>query len=633
MEYKDLMKKVLKYNKNSDTELLKKAYNFSDNLLKNKLRASGEPWINHYLDVAYEIADLKLDDKTLAAGLMHGAINKGANIKDIKNLFGDEILEIIQNMDRMSEIKRNVSKTADSEDLKKVLLAASKDLRALLIKIADKLVNLRDLKYLDDLERKRIAKEAMEIYAPLAYRLGIGKIKSQLEDIAFKNLDEETYRKIESKVEGIRKYGEKAIFKIKKVLEKALNNEGINAIVQARIKHIYSIYKKTIEHTKLEDIRDIIALRIIVDDLDDCYKALRIVHENFRPIPGRFKDYIAMPKPNGYQSLHTSVANDEGKIFEIQIRTGEMHDVSEEGIAAHFVYKRSGSENISENNDKFDKKLIWLKNLVENKGSGTNLDVDFFGESLFAFTPKGKAIELPKNSTVIDFAYYVHSDVGDHCMGAKVNGKFVSLKGNIGNGDIVEIITSKVQFPSREWLKVAKTAKARSKIRFCLRGRGKVTAGNYVNLEEVKKEIGENLIFFEGDKKLKIKLALCCKPLPGDKVIGIKSSNVKLMIHKNDCDDLIKTAKKKVKVEWINKFAKPIEIIVSAKDRPGLLKEVLNHVSRMGINFTKARGKATNKDEVEFSFVSDVGDLETLKDLINRITKIKNVNKVYVNIV
>src|SRR3989344_1915447 len=628
MDIKDLIKKVIRYNKNANINLIDKAYKFSDNLLKGKTRASGKPWMDHYLDVASEVADLKLDDIAVTAALMHGILNKGAALGDIEKNFGKEIAGILENIETMSKIKKNVSKSiSEFNNLRKVLLAASKDLRALLIKICDKVVNLRELDYLPAGERKRIAKESMELYAPLAYRLGIVRVKSEIEDLAFRYIDEAKFKELEDKVNKIRKEGEKFIFKIKKIIEKILEEERIEGKVQTRVKHLYSIYKKIIDRSyNLNEMTDIIAIRVIVNDIDDCYKVLRVIHGNFRPIPNKFKDYIAMPKPNGYQSLHTAVVDSEGKIFEVQIRTYEMHDGAEEGIAAHLVIKKISHEK------EFDKKLSWLKQLVEDKEALGSFDIDFFGDEVFAFTPKGKVIELPKNSTVVDFAYHVHSDLGDHCLGANINGKFVPLKEEIENGDVIEVLTSKTHTPNRDWLKIASTAKARTKIKHFLKEAGKISTRIYSVQTEVRKEAGENLLHFEGDKRIKIKLALCCKPIPGDGIIGVKTSNIKMNVHKTECKDIIKTSKKKIKVGWMEKFKKPVRIIIDAKDRSGLFKEIMNSVNKLGIIITGAKGKMIGEDNVECTFTADVGSLNKLNEIINRINKIKNVKKVYVTI-
>ncbi|MBI2148840.1 bifunctional (p)ppGpp synthetase/guanosine-3',5'-bis(diphosphate) 3'-pyrophosphohydrolase [Candidatus Woesearchaeota archaeon] len=629
MKLKDLIKRVMRYNKNSNIVLIEKAYNYSESIVRDKLRASGRPWIEHYLDVAYETSKLNMDDNSIAAALMHGILNKGGKIKYIENIFGKNIVGILENIERMSDRKRNITKsTKDIEGVRKVLLAASKDLRSLLIKICDKIVNLREIEFLEENNRKKIANEVMNIYAPISYRLGLGKIKSEMEDLAFKTLDKKTYEKIENQVNKIRKDAERALFKIKNTLNSELEKEGIEVEIDVRVKHIYSIYKKLVDKGyNLDNIYDILAFRILVNKIEDCYNALRVVHSNFRPIPNRFKDYIAMPKTNGYQSLHTSVIDNDARIFEVQIRTFEMHNIAEEGIAAHFSYKKVSHE------EEFDRKLNWLKEIVDiEKMLGSKFDVDFFGDEIFAFTPKGKFIELPKEASVIDFAYNIHSDIGEHCIGAKVNGLFASLKEKLENGDVVEILTSKNQKPSREWLKFTKTEKARTKIKHHLRESGKVSTRTYSTKEDVKKEIGESLLVFEGGNKgLKIKLALCCKPLPGDKIIGIKTSSVRIMVHKTSCNSLDMGGKKKIKIIWLDNFKEPVKIIVDAIDRSGIFKEVINSITKLtSINSAKCR--VFNKNYIECSFMADVGTLDKLNNIISKINKIKDVKKVYLNI-
>ncbi len=626
MELKDLVKKVIRYNKNARIDLIEKAYRFSNNLLKDKKRESGRPWTEHYLEVADEAANLKLDDASIITALMHGIINKGADSKQIKKEFGDEIFSMLDSIERMTEIKKKISsKKIENENLRKVLIAASKDLRVLLIKICDKLVNLRDLGYLPENRRRIIANECMNVYAPLAYRLGLGKTKSELEDLAFKHIDEKNYKKVELIVEKIRNEGEKSIHTLKKIVENKIKDNAMDAEVEARIKHLHSIYKKaTGKNYNLGSIMDIVGIRIITNSTDDCYKTLKIIHENFRPVQGKFKDYIAMPKPNGYQSLHTSVLDDKGRIFEVQIRTREMHEFAEEGIAAHFIYK-----NINHDRD-FDKRLGWLKNIVENKEKFLDMNVDLFGSEIFAFTPQGKVFELPENSTVIDFAYNIHSDLGNHCTGARINGNFASLKTKLNNGDIVEVIKSNTQIPSREWLKYAATRKAREKIKQFLRDAGKVTTRNYIINADNKKEIEESLIKINNKNK-KIKIAMCCKPTPGDNIIGIESTKTRAIIHNTECEDIKNSKKNVIEAEWIEKFSKPIEILVDAKDRPGLLKEILNIIVRTKIAVTKTNAKLVNKEDSEFSFLVDVKEINALNDLIKTIRKINSVKKVYVN--
>ena len=622
MELKNLIKKILRYNKNAKIELINTAYNYADKILNKEERKSKEQSIIHCLKVADEVANLKLDDNTIIASLLHTIIKKGADKKEIKFIFGDEVIHLLENLDKMSQIKKNIAgKINGSENLRKVLLAASKDIRVLLIKLCDKLVNLRDLNFLTQEEINRIAKESMELYAPLAYRLGIGKIKSELEDLSFKYLDQKKYEETEEKENQIRKHGEKAIFKLKNILEKELKKEQISADVQARVKHIYSIYKKIISKSyDINDMSDIIGIRIIVDTIDNCYKTLRIVHLNFRPIPQKFKDYIAIPKPNGYQSLHTAVVDNEGKIFEVQIRTLEMHQIAEEGIAAHFTYK-----GLQRENEKFDRKIAWLKELVGSKNN-SNIGLEFFSDQIFVFSPKGKLVELTSNATPLDFAYHIHTSIGNKCIGAKVNGKLVPLKTELENGDIIEIVTSKTQKPSRDWLKIVKTTRARDAIRHELKEKGQITSSVYSTSEE-KVTLEEGLISIENIKNSKIKFAMCCNPLPGDEIAGMKTGMNKITIHKIICNNVQKN--NTIKCKWLNINDKIIGLSINAEDRPGLFAEILNSVASFGLNVENAKGKTLGNNAAECTFKIKIKDLEQLKNIVFRIKKIKNVKNVY----
>ena len=455
----------------------------------------------------------------------------------------------------------------------------------------------------------------------------MGLVKTELEDLSLRYSNPEKYFEIAQLVAQAKAERDNTIQTIIEKIDSNLKSMHINASITGRAKSYYSIFSKM--HRKqmsYQDLYDITAVRVIVDDEKECYEVLGLIHSAFKPIPGRFKDYIAMPKPNGYQSLHTSVVDNEGRIFEVQIRTFDMHGVAEEGIAAHFSYKKVSHEN------EFDRKLSWLKQLVENKDAENKFNVDFFGDEFFAFTPKGKVVELPSGATVIDFAYSVHSDLGDHCIGARINGVFASLKEKLDNGDVVEVLTSKTQKPSREWLKFAKTEKGRTKIKHALKELGKITTRIYSTYEEIKKDIGEILLVFEGDKKLKVKLALCCKPLPGDKIIGIKNSNVKMMVHKINCTSIGKISKNKIKISWLEKFKEPVKITVDAKDRPGLFKEILNSINKF-VLINGAKCKILKDSNVECVFTADVGSLDKLNEVISRINKIKDVKKVYVNVV
>ena len=627
MEIKDLVKKVLRYNKNADIELINKAYKFSENKLEEKKRASGKKWAEHYLEVADLLAEAKADDNTICCALMHGLLNKGVEEKEIKKEFGENILELLKNIELMTEIKKNIIKQEyEKEGLRKVLLAASKDIRALLIKLCDKLINMRELDFLEEKERNRIAKETMEVYAPLAYRLGMGKIKAELEDLAFRHLEPEKYKDIENKVEKLREFEEHRIYKIKKLIENKINKEGIKAEVYGRVKQIYSIYKKALEKEEFKDVwYDVIAIRIITENVEECYNSLRIVHTTFRHIPARFKDYIALPKPNGYQSIHTTIIDEDNSLVEVQIRTREMHELAEEGIASHFSYK-----GITQSKD-FDKKMIWMKQLLQDE-SAKNFDINFFGDEIFVFTPKGKTVELPKGSTPIDFAYYLHTDLGRTCVGAKINGKIEALETELQNGDVVEIITSKSHTPSIDWLKLVRTNKAKEKIKQEIKNKKGIIVNISRNNEEIIEEATIGLIKIQSLKGKKAKLAQCCNPLPGDQIEGALAGFKTVNVHKKQCENLKKIKKNKCKVEWINPKNEYIELVVKGEDRTGIFAEILNTAASIKIQIKNAKGKEVNKNLAEFRFGFDPESLEQVIELINRIKKIKGTKNVYIKI-
>ena len=626
MEFKDLIKKILRYNKDSNITLIDKAYNFSKKKLEGHKRASGKMLIEHQLDVADLTAELKADDETICCALLHGLTSRGVEEKEIENLFGKTILELLKNLELMRQIKNNVTKNNyEQEGLRKVLIAASKDIRVLIVKLCDKLINLREIEYLEEPRIKKISKESLEIYAPLAYRLGIGRIKSEMEDLAFKNLEPEKYKTVKDKIDSRIKNAEQKVYRIKKTIEQRLKDEKIDAEIKGRVKQIYSIYKKMSSKDEYKDAipYDVIGLRIITEKIEECYNILRIVHSLFRYVPDRLKDYIALPKPNGYQSIHTGIIDEDGSIIEIQIRTKDMDENAEDGIAAHFTYKGIAK------NKEFDKKISWIKELVHENNK---VDINFFSEVIFVFTPKGKAIELPKGSTPIDFGYMLHTDIGRTCVGAKINNNIAQLNTELENGDVVEIITNKNHNAVKDWLKFVKTNKAREKIKHDIKARTGLSINAMQKKEEVKEEAGYGLIKLENHKDKKIRLAQCCNPLPGDDIEGTLNVLKSALIHKKNCINL-KNNNKKCLARWIDPKNYYVEIIVVGKDRVGLFTEILNSASSIGINIKDAKGKTTNQNNIECRFGINIDGLKTLMDIINRIRKVKNVNNVFVNLV
>ncbi|MGI6485816.1 MAG: RelA/SpoT family protein [Tepidanaerobacteraceae bacterium] len=451
-------------------ELIKKAYNFAKYAHSGQHRFSGELYIFHPLEVAKILADLELDIVTIAAGLLHDVVEDTEfGIDDIKNNFGTEIALLVDGVTKLGKLEYRTKEEQQAENLRKMFLAMAKDIRIILIKLADRLHNMRTLKYLPQGKQREKAIETLEIFSPLAHRLGISKIKWELEDLAFRHLETEHYYDLVEKVAKKRQEREEHINVMISILKEKLTQAGIKAEIQGRPKHFYSISKKMKEDNKtFEQIFDLTAVRVIVETVRDCYAALGVIHTLWKPIPGRFKDYIAMPKPNMYQSLHTTVIDSLGEPLEIQIRTFEMHKTAEYGIAAHWRYKE-GNKGDAE----FDKKLSWLREILDwqrdlkdSKDFMESLKIDLFTDEVYVFTPKGDVINLPTGSCPIDFAYRIHTDIGNRCIGAKVNGKMVTLDYKLVNGDIIEIITSShAGGPSRDWLNIVKSTQAKNKIR------------------------------------------------------------------------------------------------------------------------------------------------------------------------
>ena len=457
-----------------DISLLEKAYVYSAKVHQGQMRLSGEPYLTHPLAVAELLAEMRLDHVTVAAGLLHDTVEDTfATDADIRAQFGDEIGDLVAGLTKLSKIEFQSREEAQAENFRKMLLAMSKDIRIILIKLADRLHNIRTLEYMKEDSRRRIAEETLEIYAPLAHRLGIYWMKEELEDRAFRVLNPELCAQIEEKIAGTKEERDRYIADVKSRLQTELTKRGLRCEVTGRLKEVYSLFKKMRQqNVSIEQIYDLIAFRVIVDGTPStCYEALGLVHGLWKPVQGRFKDYIAMPKPNGYQSIHTTVIGPFGERMEVQIRTQEMHRVAELGIAAHWKYKGAGATNAGD-----EQQFAWLRQLLEwqqqLKDPNEFLEtvrIDLFSDEVYVFTPKGDVQALPAGATPIDFAYAVHSEVGNHCQGAKVNGQLVALRHKLSNGDTIEIVTSPHQRPRQEWLDFVVTGRARSRIRHVLK--------------------------------------------------------------------------------------------------------------------------------------------------------------------
>jgi guanosine-3',5'-bis(diphosphate) 3'-pyrophosphohydrolase len=494
IRFEDLIEKVRASNPDADLELLRKAYVFSAYEHKGQVRRSGEPYLTHPLEVADILADLRLDVVTIAAGLLHDIVEDTPNtIEKVRELFGEPVAHVVEGVTKLSALQFASSEERQAESFRKMLLAMVDDIRVILVKLADRLHNMRTLHHLPEDRRTRIAQETRDIYAPLANRLGMSKIKNELEELAFRHLEPAAYQALRIEVERKRKATEGLIDSLRRQLEARLKDAQLAVVrIDGRIKRLWSIHQKLQrQRISLDQVYDFIALRVITTSVKDCYGVLGIIHQMWSPVPGRFKDFIAMPRPNGYQSLHTSVLGDGGVPFEVQIRTEEMHRIAEEGIAAHWKYKegRVGA-------DRDEQYFAWLRRLLELQQEVRdpqefmqNLRIELYPEEVYIFTPKGEVKSLPRGATPVDFAYFIHTDIGHQCVGAHVNGRMVPLRTRLNNGDIVEILTQPGHTPSRDWLNFVATSRARNKIR------------HFIQLEEKSRSVDLGRRLFEKDTR------------------------------------------------------------------------------------------------------------------------------------
>jgi len=492
-KFRELLRKMRENRSGDDLALVRKAYEFSQKHHAGQTRASGEPYLVHPLQVALVLAEMKLDPVAVSAGLLHDSVeDTSVTVVDIRKEFGEQVAHIVEGVTKIDQIDFATREEQQAENLRKMMLAMVDDIRVVLIKLADRLHNMRTLEHLAPERQQKIARETLDIYAPIAHRLGMGKIRGELEDLGFRYVDPISYQQVHDAVEARRKQGEAFLGRVESVVRDKLKEAGITANVESRIKRLFSIHKKLQrQRISVEQVYDLYAMRVICQSLQDCYAVLGIIHNLWRPVPGRIKDFIAMPRPNFYQSLHTSVITDDGTPFEVQIRTEEMHKMAEEGIAAHWKYK-DGPVSAQD-----EQRLAWLRQVVEwqrdvsdpNEFLST-LKIDLYPEEVYTFTPKGKVVVLPRESTPIDFAYSIHTEVGHSCVGAKVNGRMVPLRHKLHSGDIVEILTQPGHKPSRDWLAIVKSSRARNKIKHWLN----------VHQRERAIEIGRKLIEKEARK-------------------------------------------------------------------------------------------------------------------------------------
>jgi GTP diphosphokinase / guanosine-3',5'-bis(diphosphate) 3'-diphosphatase len=714
--------KVKKYHPSPDLRLLRKAFECAEEAHRGQMRRSGEPYVTHPIGVAEIIADLKLDTDSLCAGLLHDVVeDTPVTLEDVRRIFNPEIAFLVDGVTKLGQMRFNTSEERQAETIRKMIVAMSRDLRVVLVKLADRVHNMRTLDSLPDKKQARIAQETLDIYAPLANRFGIHWIKTELEDAAFRAMHREAYYDLATRVARKKRERERYIRDVLGLLERVIAESDFTAALHGRPKHFYSIWKKMQEKgIEFDQVYDILAFRILVDAKYQCYEALGIVHNLWKPIPGRFKDYIAMPKPNGYQSLHTTVIGPHRQPIEIQIRTHEMHRVAEEGVAAHWLYKE-GKTAASQDMSKF----TWLRQLIEDFQEVTHhkdfmerLKMDLFSEEVFAFTPKGDIRAFPQGATVIDFAYAIHSEVGDHCAGARVNGVLVPLHHEIVNGDVIEIITRQNQRPKKEWLKHVQTGRASSKIRHFLRtearqqaleigtklltdelrahdlsfktlhkkgkldevaeavklqsvdemlmqlGYGTLTVRTVLKvllpdleereardngttqskLTEISRKVKRLLrgqrtgIVVDGiDDDLMVTYAGCCKPVPGEEVLGFVTRGRGLTVHSADCPRVEELEPERIiEVHWDDKairsgnVTRPVTVEVICNDSKGMLAEMSSTLSASGLNINEAHCRTDNGRAINvFSLlVADHSQLERAIDNLRKLQGIVSVERI-----
>src|ERR1700756_1233692 len=714
LRFVELMDKVRRNRPGDDLELLRRAFDFAAEQHKTQTRLSGEPFLSHPVEVAHLLADMRLDVTALCAALLHDVVeDTKIPLTQIDEMFGADVARLVEGATKISRLDLLAPEARQAENVRKMLLAMVNDVRVVMIKLADRLHNMRTLQFLDSEKQQRIARETLDIYAPVANRLGMGLIRGELEDLAFRYLEPESFLDIQKKISTKQKVFDKFLHEVQDAVRSKMIENGIPAEVQARIKRLYSLHLKIQKQQRtLDQVFDLLALRVITDTVKNCYAALGVIHQIWPPVPGRFKDYIAMPRPNLYQSLHTTVIH-AGQPFEVQIRTQEMHRIAEEGVAAHWKYK----DDKPSSDD--DQRIIWMRQLIEwsqelqEPGEFlTTLKVDLAPNEVYAFTPKGRVLELPAGATPVDFAYAVHTEVGHQCVGAKVNGHMVPLRHEISSGDVVEILTQKGHSPSRDWLSFVKSSHAKSKIRHWInlherkeatemgrkllekesRAFGRslkkipetdlqkaasewglskiedlyaaVGFGKYSARQVLSKVLGESAgpaqtevddtkptlvrtvkrmlgfgeapLVVKGHDDLLVFRAKCCNPIPGDEIVGYITRGRGVAVHTRTCpnvQNLMYQAERRIAVEWGGDSAAtfPVQLVMRAKDRAGLLAEITAVISGAGSNIRNLESRPDRLNaRIEASLeIADRRQLESILANIRKISGVHGVERVY----
>mgnify|MGYP002854988259 CR=1 FL=1 len=701
--------------KKSDRTLIESAFAFMMEKHKGQMRKSGEPYYHHLIEVAYIVTELQSGPVTICAALLHDVVeDTNATIDEIQKKFGEDISLLVDSLTKIQRLKLShiTSEEFEAEDHRKIFIGMAKDIRVIIIKLADRLHNMRTLASLSEERQQAIAQETLDVFVPIAHRLGLDRIKSELEDLSLSYLKPEQFEYVKKLLSKKAKTMEKSLNNLKKRIADLLFEKNIPFEISSRVKSIYSIYTKMfIKSHAFEEIYDILALRIITESEMQCYEILGLIHKFYKPVPGRFKDYIAMPKPNMYQSLHTTIVSGDGNIYEIQIRTKEMDEVAEGGVAAHWAYKENNNYSAKQEQQEIENKLHWFRDFVSLSGNSDesaseyidNLTRDIFEANVYVFTPKGKVIELPTGSTPIDFAYRIHTRVGDTASGAYVNGVMVPLNTVLKTGDMVEIKTNKNATPNEDWLLFVKSSGAKSAIRKYLAKKNaemlrddKIVKGKqscidafkdrgidenemleYLNNEKllaeyhckdvddlfvavsgrkpvpgaiieflkIKKPINvvndykiktrhsdENPVYARGVGRIAISLSNCCRPIPGDEIVGYVTKGKGITVHRTTCPNVVNQKNRLVEVFWHDNLelsTYPVDLNIEASDRPNLLVDIMNKLTSMKVTVSSIHARSNETTyNVLITTTIYVSDAKRLNDIINSIFGITGVYNV-----
>ena len=713
LTFEELREKLITYiTDENDLDMIRKAYMLAFEKHFGVKRKSGEDYIIHPLNVAYILTEIYADAKTIQAALLHDVVeDTDVTIEEIEEMFGSEVAVLVNGVTKINRLNFQGDNEAMIANHRKILVGLTEDVRVIIIKLADRLHNMRTIWALPEKKQKQKAKETLDILTPIAHRLGIGSIKSELEDLSLRYYKPDTYFDIVEKLNKSKAERDQLVIEMKQSVSSLLNENGIKHEIKGRSKSIYSIYKKLDKGKKFSDIFDLLALRVFVDTESECYQALGIIHSKYRPIPKRFKDYVAMPKTNMYQSLHTTVFGEGGQLYEIQIRTYEMDKVAELGIASHWSYKENGSNVKANMKNTMEQKLQFFRNIMDLKQEETN-DADFvksvseevLKENVYVFTPKGDVIELPSGSTPIDFAYRVHSGVGDKMVGAIVNNNIVPLDYVLKDNDIIKINTNKNSIgPSREWINMAYTSSAKNKIKAfynkidkegyiekgqeilkdeCRKkkiafneiisneniekilkeykfrnvdelyvnvGNGKITPTMIFNVinnnnenkvdiilkkatnnANIKQTVNKNDIVVEGIDDIKVNIASCCKPVPGDRVIGYITKGNGISVHRSVCPNVSELEERLIEVNWNTKISKKYSttLLIRASESKNILLDVVSKTSNSDITIQSINSLSQSKDEYVFEITVMVDCKESLVKFMNDINSLQKINSI-----